>query len=295
MQLDSLCFQFNLYSQIASFLPYKDLVRLESVNKQFNSIIRGSETLWRETAIRTFQDKEFIPSLCRRLITPGNKIGVRNDLNSMSIKELKGLARIYACNISQCFEKSDIIAVLDRRESKKMVADECLSRFAVRIAVIDSTRNCITLGELCSIRWNLRVRADGPLAQLKVRDPWWNESLIEPGAESVSTTHVQFHMNGKFEFKFTGVSPIELMFDEQSPEFEVFELEHSGNAVNIFLGPRPIREQICRHPVNWGWILQSYGTVWTGYPMPRRFVDSLLEDDAVLTLIDSDLNHGFIV
>jgi hypothetical protein len=119
----------------------------------------------------------------------------------MSIKELKALAAKYGTNITSCFEKSDIIAVLNKRETRKKLANESLARFALRIAYLDRLRNCILEEELCSFNWNIRCRSDGPLVDMIQQDPWWSSEGIP---STPTTTIVNFSKDGNFKFSFNG-------------------------------------------------------------------------------------------
>lgn len=53
-------------------------------------------------------------------------------------------------------------------------ARECLARYALRVAFCDRKRNMIHMSELVAQNWELRIRADGPLAHLIEADPWHN-------------------------------------------------------------------------------------------------------------------------
>ena len=112
----------------------------------------------------------------------------------MSVKALKLLARSYALNISTCFEKAEIIDKISQRELRKRYNNECLAKFAYRIALRDASRNCMSTDELCSFDWNIRIKGSGPLGSLAVQDPWWHPELLPP-AESSSGSNADINSN----------------------------------------------------------------------------------------------------
>ena len=147
----------------------------------------------------------------------------------MSIKELKALAAKYGVNITSCFEKTDIISVLNKRETRKKLLNESLARFALRIAYLDRLRNCLQEEELCSFDWNIRCRSDGPLVDMIQQDPWWSSE----GFPSIpTTTIVNFCKDGNFKFKFTGLSPFEGMINSNVENAQMsYSLDRSGTYV----------------------------------------------------------------
>lgn len=54
-----------------------------------------------------------------------------------------------------------------------------------------------------------------------------------------------------------------------------------------------VHERVARHPDNWGWILVSLGTVWTGWEMPRLGTDDFLDDTVVEKLVRPAHDGGF--
>ena len=213
----------------------------------------------------------------------------RVDLISMNIKELKALAKRYGVNISLCFEKTEIISVINTRETRKKIENESLARFALRISFLDRLRNCMQYDELISFDWNIRVKSDGPLATLIPQDPWW--SLDQSTPPGPTTTIVNFNINGSFSFIFSGMSPFEgMMQGSVDPSHMTYSLDGSGTFVFLNFG---VREYVARHPVNWGFVLQSQGSVWTSFQMPPRGRDAFMEDEVVSSLVSNGRNYGF--
>lgn len=281
--LESLFFNYTLYGVACSYLSVKDIVSLEGVNTVFLSKLRSSDICWQETAEALFRDKIFIPSVVKRFIASKNGISQRHDLHSMSIRELKSLARRYALNISTCFEKTDLVNAVNKRELKKRDQHESLARFGVRIAFLDKNRNCIKEEELCSIDWHIRVRSDGPLAAYMHLDTWWNNG---PSGNTV----VNFHPDGQLNFAFYGTNPFQPMFGNAPEGNAGYTINWPGNTIDLSFN---VREYVGRHPDNWGFVIMSNGSVWTGFPMPKMGDDVLLEDQAVSNIIKQKPIHGF--
>jgi len=55
-----------------------------------------------------------------------------------------------------------------------------------------------------------------------------------------------------------------------------YSLEGQGSFVRLAFG---VCEYAARHPENWGWILISTGSFWTGFPMPLLGTDPHVNDD----------------
>mmetsp|Transcript_8069 Transcript_8069/g.8589 ORF Transcript_8069/g.8589 Transcript_8069/m.8589 type:complete len:309 (-) Transcript_8069:453-1379(-) len=287
--LEVLLFDIGLFYKIFSYLNWYDLLNLESINTLFYQQVRVSEPVWREAASDLFKDKVYIHPLVRRLIHNGNKENNRNDLISLSVKQLKNLAYFYGLNITTCFEKRDLISVINKRELKSKLPVECLAHFAVRIAWIDRKRNCITEEDLSEVEWNIRVRGDGPLQTLISTDPWWTDEVNDSLPHQPTTTLAKFYKNGEFQLYSTGPSPLQSMLGTNLEEKFNYTLEKSGTVVSLSIG---VREYVGRHPINWGFILQSQGTVWTNWIMPPRGKDPLLHDENVSQLLNRNIIYG---
>lgn len=278
-------FHVGLYGYICAYLPCKDIAAIECVNSFFCTSIRTSEHFWRETAAQVLIGKVYVPQVVARMLMQKNKLSHRIDLFSFSIRELKQLAAVYGLNVTRCFEKGDIVEVIHRREVRKKLPTECLARFALRMAVCDRTRNCLREHELCSFRWDIRVKADGPLGHMVTSDPWWS---TPPGPSR--TTTVFYHTDGRLTFEFSGPSAFRAILPSQEGEAGTYSLERSGSSIRLSFG---VREHVARHPQNWGWVLQSEGSVWTSFTLPVRGTDPLLEDGTVDRLVTNSPDFGF--
>lgn len=287
--MEVVLFDVGLYYPLFAFLDYLDLVKLETVNHQFHNTIRQSEPTWRITSEYLIRDKVYVPRIVRRFLTEGNTVSTRRDLMSMSIRELKILGREYGINLTTCFEKSDIVNVINKREVKKKLPIECLARFAVRYAISDSSRNVITQEELTSMTWNIRIKENGQLSHLVAEDPWWNGST---SLSEGTTTTVNFSQNGSFHFRMSGPSPFDHMLfnlTEESQASLLYDIREGGRSVFLSFG---INEVVFRHPKNWGFLLGSAGSVWTGFPMPRRGVDRSIEGAEAEALRMKNTDYG---
>ena len=113
----------------------------------------------------------------------------------------------------------------------------------------------------------VRVRKDGPLAQLMPVDPWW----LGKG----ETVKVTFSADNMLSWTFpvdeaTGevMNPFAYVVDPLAMENMKWQLDVDGvrQAVRIVVGgqPGPL-ERVFRHPKNGGWILYSSATIWTSW------------------------------
>jgi hypothetical protein len=313
LTLEIILFECGLYYHILPYLSWSKVLALESMNSLFYHTIRSSEPVWREILFKFFQTKYYLRSIIKRFLTDGNRIDYRLDLIKMTIKELKSLAYSYGLNITTCFEKADLIAVIHKREIREKLPVECLAHYGLRIAWLDRKRNYLTEEDLCSYEWNIRVRADGPLKSLVSSDPWWTDTsdtqenenqMTETGVSHTgqrrqeeegeglvkqTTAIIKFYPNSEFQIIRNGPSFLESLMDGDPNERFTYALEKSGTILSLSIG---VKEYIARHPHNWGFILQSQGTVWTNYPMPKRGKDILLEDENVSFLIMREIDYG---
>jgi hypothetical protein len=304
LTLDHILFHSNLYVEIFSYFHCHELLLLETLNKQYSQIIRLSEPLWRIISTKILANKFYVRRFMKRLLMDGNRIDHRVDLYAMSIKELKSLANYYGLNITTCFEKVDLINVVNRRELRSKLEIESLAHFALRLIWLDRKRNCLTEEDLCDYEWNIRVRGDGPLRSLVPQDAWWStsngtndiegESLaatISPAVFGTSTT-LRFYKNGEFVIHAKGPSFLDSLIAASESDAYTYSLEKSGTVLSLSIG---VKEFVARHPENWGFVLQSQGTVWTNYPMAPHLADPLIEDEYVSSLVDKEINYGPLV
>lgn len=265
------------FEKVLEKLCLFDLLQCERVSKLFYEAI-NQDSVWRTAANTLFEGKVFVPAICHRFLIPGNSRNYRKDLEQCTIRDLKLQCASFGLNFSACCEKSDIITLINQFQLNSSYSDECLAKFAVRIAWIDRRRTTITLEELLNTNWRVRIRADGPLAWLCDQDPWWQNAPTGAGK-------AKYHADGKLTFEY----PEEYdPFRDFAPAFLYYELE--GSIIKLNVG---VQERLCRHPDNWGWVMMSGGTVWTGFEMPPRNADPFLEDYYVESLLQSSPNYGF--
>lgn len=287
INLEKILFDFGIGVEFFYYLSWVELINIECVNQMFLKEIRASEILWRDISRVVLIGKAYYPSIVSRLLTDGNSVHKRIDLINYSIKELKLLAVKYGLNITTCFEKAEIISVVNKREIKHKLKDECLSRFALRIAYIDRTRNCITEEELCSFDWNIRVKSNGALASLVPNDPWWDSSYP---VGIPTTTIIKFTKDSMVTFEMHGPSPFQDMLVNNNRTS--YYIQSAGTSIYLSFG---VQELVARHPINWGFILQSSGSVWSSFIMPKCYSDPYLDDDNVFSLVKQKYDFGFIL
>lgn len=267
------------FEKVMEKLCLPDLLRCEQVSRSFYESI-NQESVWRVAATNLFDGKMFVPPICRRFLLPGNSRDSRKDLEQCTVRELKLQCAHYRLDHSECFEKLDIIEIINKHQLMNSYSNECLAKYAVRIAWIDRKRTSITFDELIELEWCVRIRSDGPLAWLCDQDPWWAESTHGAGK-------AKFYADGKLSFQYP---PEYNPFGDFEHAALFFELEYFGTVVKLNVGAQ---ERLCRHPENWGWVMMSIGTLWTGYEMPPRNVDALLDDVLVENLLQATPNYGF--
>lgn len=292
LSLESLLFDSGLYYHILTYFNWNELLNLEQLNKQFFLKIRLSEPLWRSILSKFFATKYYLRPIVKRFLCDGNRCDYRQDLFNMSIKELKYLANYYGLNSKACVEKYEIINLINQRELKNKLPIECLGHYALRIAWLDRKRNCLTEDDLCNYEWNIRVRGDGPLHSLTPTDPWWYSDPSSYIEGQPTTTTLTFYKNGELRLNATGPTFLESILSSQDETNFTYTLEKSGSILSLSFG---VKEYVARHPINWGFVLQSQGTVWTNYPMPPKGTDMLLEDENVSSLVSKEINYGPLI
>lgn len=265
------------FESLLKYLTLNDLVRLGEVCHLFQ-IATNQEAIWRNVACTLFEGKKFVPCLSKRMITPGNSKSCRFDLEDMDINRLNYLCCSYHIDVQKDWTKSDFVDAIHKFETKRCFSNECLARYAVRIAWLDRKRTTITVDELCNLEWCVRIRGDGPLAWLVDQDPWWQDKGLGKAT---------FDKEGCLSFHFPeSHNPFS---DFGIPKIS-YEIECYGNTIKLNIGAQ---ERLARHPNNWGWIMLSCGTVWTGYPTPPRGFDPLTEDTFVERLLVRNPVCGF--
>mmetsp|Transcript_54892 Transcript_54892/g.108943 ORF Transcript_54892/g.108943 Transcript_54892/m.108943 type:complete len:372 (-) Transcript_54892:255-1370(-) len=187
---------------------------------------------------------------------------------------------------------------------------ECLPKAALRLSLADSRRTLITAEELTSFVFNVRVRADGPLAQAVPYDPYWMTDVdFVPSSSSSSSSSASTSACGEVRFTDDGrgncyvnstwprdattlepQDPFAALGMPQTPNSLEWRLEHGGGLIRLMISSRdgPC-EVVSRHPETWGFILFSQATVWTSWPMPPKEQHDLFLDDSNLDMLSSEL------
>ena len=145
----------GLTSHWISYLDWETLIVIEQVCKLFLKI-SNLDHIWRHAARSLFAGKYAITPLCFQLLTPGNTRIERRDLDILSFHELKDMCQTYQINCDSFTEKNEIAMLLHNHQTKEIYDNECLSKFALRLAWSDRTRRKITFEELCSFEWRVR-------------------------------------------------------------------------------------------------------------------------------------------
>ncbi len=166
------------------------------------------------------------------------------------------------------------MTLLANHEEKFIFPRECLARYAVRISILDSKRCFIHESELSAANWNIRVRADGPLAHLMDADPYF---------QNLPASIVQFDSQRKIVCFLSG--PFAEMMERGELGFSVSE--RFNRYVTLSIG---VREFVARHPIHWGFILLSTATIWTQFEMPRD--DEFINENRIEELVQSTANRG---
>jgi len=269
----------GILNEICSYLNFLDVIKFCKVSLLFNTNL-NQESIWRSLCLRLFRNKKFVPKICLRLMTPGNNINQRKDLEAMKISELKKLVLNYRLDQKNLVEKQEYIELINKFELKHILPNEPLAKFALRLAWLDRKRNRISKEELCELEWSIRVRNDGPLGVLALKDPYWQD-VGETGK-------AKFSLDGKFELNFPrDYNPFYQMQNAVANITWSFEqLQHT-----VVIG---VPQVLARHPYHWGWVMISGGCIFTGFPLPPRNSkeSNLLKDTNIENLISPKIISG---
>jgi hypothetical protein len=220
---------------ILCFLDTPDLINVSCVCRMFRWAV-NTEVVWRSVARSVFATKRNVCDVSVRILE-------RQSLSTFPLRDLKALCKWYKLNSSQCLEKREVVELISNYEMSALRQNECLAHYALRVAHLDASRDCLMTTELCSIQWRHRLRSDGPLSDLCYQDPWYQ-------GRGVGTT-VEFSPNGTFKYCFGQHSPLEFLRQrmEQDPTIETI-YTHTDNHVNLITFG--VLGSIVRHPHNWG-------------------------------------------
>ena len=283
----------DLLLTVAAHLPLSDLARSLRVCKAWKAVLDGSPLVWRSLCSRAWQGKMYVPATLRALAendfsseddTREAESRQRHNLMGLKISELKELMRKLKMQVKvgDLIEKSDFAdAILDARRAEAagytatqnlltrpwllVRPYEASPKAALRLSLADAKRLRISQEELTSLTFCVRLRDDGPLAQVLCFDPWW---------QGKSHGQARFSEDGRVCFTWppdpdepgAELNPFASMgMRDLTLGWELLD----GCVVQLLLGSSGgPQEIVCRHPDTWGWILYSGGTVWTSWPMP---------------------------
>ena len=289
----------------ANFLPLSSLSTCLCTCKHWHYLLNKSAHLWEYLCnIKWKNWKYVVPSLLE--LSKGEKylenksVREREKLRSMKIKSLKQLILNEKIKIhpGQLVEKIDFVnAIMNARKfhSDSSATDvmkllhcplllrggvvigvlkECYAKCALRLSLQDRKRTVISKIELCSRKFEMRTRNDGPLSNMNQFDPWYSNDCSERGT-------AKFSMNGTVEFCWPeGYNPFALMGMPRQMSFR-WKFEYGNRIVRLIMPPSDVdgpQEIVSRHPIHGGWILYSQGTIWTQYSHPKRSANGQCSD-----------------
>eukprot|EP00475_Leptophrys_vorax_P028254 TRINITY_DN4080_c0_g1_i3.p1 TRINITY_DN4080_c0_g1~~TRINITY_DN4080_c0_g1_i3.p1 ORF type:complete len:356 (+),score=97.55 TRINITY_DN4080_c0_g1_i3:1562-2629(+) len=130
-------------------------------------------------------------------------------------------------------------------------------------SLMDSRRTFVSKDELCGFNWSFRFKLMAG-SHFTEHDPYWN---------GLQTRKVFFGEDGKVHYGGFGDFTRDWKFVHRAAGRAA---RKEGNFVRVGEFPAYI---VSRHPVNWGFIMQSCWVVLTSFEMPPPGSDPLLEDD----------------
>ena len=306
------------FQLVVAVLPLASIATALRVSKGWRSALDGDASLWRALCAHEWSDKVYVPASLRAMAegTLASEEQERRALVNAKVSELKNLVRsLRIDDASGLLEKSDYADVILRARraateggtrTQKMLkqpallvrAGELPSKAALRLSFADARRAALTAEEIVQMTFQVRMRHDGPLADARQFDPWW----LGKGCGEA-----RFSLDGRVRFtwpldpdsadgeRLDPFAALGLSF----PQGLGWELEAEGRLVRLLFhepgsdvpqaGPQ---ELVCRHPLQWGWVLYSEGTCWTSFAMPAclgtgesmHCSDPLLREEALCRL-----------
>ena len=315
------------FLDVAALLSLEDNAKMMIVNKAWLFLVDGAEILWRSHCERVWASKHYVPHSLLSLAK--NEAAPCQDLMDLDTGELLELLRP-TCHGLEVWERIRQLKIqeeesnsIDTAQKLELVdaiikdlttpksrlhIDTLLNRpamllhegelppkGALRLSLADAKRTAITEAELSSLRFCVRLRQDGRLAQATHLDPWWQ------GKGHGQATFGKDREMQLITFEWpkdpaTGerIDPFAAMGIPVEMAQLSWSMEMGGQVVRIrFNGRNGPQEIVCRHPDSWGWVLYSQSTLWTSWTMPTRDKqDPLLQDDALVRL-PSDIARDF--
>mmetsp|Transcript_64270 Transcript_64270/g.199002 ORF Transcript_64270/g.199002 Transcript_64270/m.199002 type:complete len:368 (-) Transcript_64270:82-1185(-) len=147
------------------------------------------------------------------------------------------------------------------------------ARGAVRTALTDLRRDTITAEELCGCIWYCRTKRSAGKRWTR-NDPWWHG--CSAGRQRFAASGEVFkegQAEGSWEVSSAGSRPVKWRFVSWIPVWDEGDAQPIarpvplGSRVKILDLPTA---SVWRHPLNWGFVLDSPWSVMTSFEMPRR-------------------------
>eukprot|EP00418_Pyrodinium_bahamense_P069081 CAMPEP_0179084958 /NCGR_PEP_ID=MMETSP0796-20121207/38448_1 /TAXON_ID=73915 /ORGANISM="Pyrodinium bahamense, Strain pbaha01" /LENGTH=335 /DNA_ID=CAMNT_0020782385 /DNA_START=89 /DNA_END=1096 /DNA_ORIENTATION=- len=172
------------------------------------------------------------------------------------------------------------------------------ARAAVRVSLADLHREWITEEELCGVIWYCRTKRSAGKTWTR-NDPWWrgrsayrrrfatSGEVLEPG-----------EVEGSWEVSTVGSFPVRWRFATWIPVWDetiaqpVARPVQPGSRVKFLDLPTAL---VWRHPLNWGFVLDSPWSVMTSFEIPRRGASSsadMVQRELALSLQDPRLRNN---
>ena len=298
---------------VMAFLNLSELSHCCSVSSRFRDLVGARELLWTAQFDTYAIGRVYVvPALA--ILARGKEAveeaerGRIQALRGMRVKKLKAIISQERIVVrpGTLVEKRDFVEAISNWQYKAIETSkdaltklircprllvrpkEVYPKAALRLAKEDETRYRISESELCSFKFHIRIRADGPIGEVKHLDPWYSNVGHGTAKFSLSDHSVTFRwpfVNGveMNPFQVMGMSnPLTLKWELAKGGAIIQLLELHGD----FRGPQEI---VCRHPVHGGFVLFSMGSVWTSFPMPPcgsdgKCVDAMLRDENLTNL-----------
>ena len=298
----------DIFLAVAAMLPLEDVARALLVAKAWQQALDQDADLWQSICAREWRHKVYVPRALRAMAAGISALQAveeeeRQELMRLRARELKDQMRLLnlrdemaslveKCDFAEAILRVRRQAAADGTTTQKLLRQplelvrhtsaEVLPKAALRLSLADAKRTRITVEELMALTFSIRVRSDGPLAEAAAYDPWWlnkgsGEARFERGAIRLSwPADPDPNSDGE------PLNPFVMMGMSGDMAMD-WSLELNGSLVQIFFHGQPgPQEIVCRHPINWGWVLYSQGTCWTSWPMPPcrdgACADPLLRD-----------------
>ncbi|KAL2913710.1 hypothetical protein HK105_206726 [Polyrhizophydium stewartii] len=205
--------------RILGELPVEDVVRCLGVSRTWNKLARD-DSIWRELCRKRWADKFNHP----------HELHVRVDYTNLardlSVREIKRiLARRGITSAAKCVEKGELVELLKHTtpygSPKVRLSPKWLASYAV--AELDSKRTEISVEELTSVEWRMRLAQGWP---------------------SHMSTSARFYSDGTYDAAIFD-RPMRWKFNNGRPQVAEYPPHH------------------CTRTAEWGWILRNGYAMYT--------------------------------